>query len=104
MREQLEQGRSRKPWFERQVERIDLLRDRVAPHLGATQADVAITGSTTDGINAVLHALDLNPGDELLTSDEEHPGVLGPLASARATRGVSVRVVPFGELPHELRP
>src|SRR5215210_874582 len=102
MREQLEQGRSRKPWFERQVERIDLLRDRVAPHLGATEADVALTGSTTDGINAVLHALDLQPGDEIVTSDEEHPGVLAPVATARDTRGVSVRVVPFEELPDEL--
>ena len=102
--EQLEQGRSSKPWFDHQVERIDRLRERVAALLGATQPDVALTGSTTDGINAVLHALELNPGDEILTSDEEHPGVLGPLATARDTRGVSVRVVPFGEVPNAVRP
>jgi L-cysteine/cystine lyase len=104
LREQLEHGRSGKPWFERQIERIDLLRERAARLLGAAQADVALTGSTTDGINSVLHALDLHAGDELLTSDEEHPGVLGPLATARDTRGVSVRVVPFEELPGEVRP
>jgi L-cysteine/cystine lyase len=104
LREQLELGRSSKQWFDRQIERIDLLRERAAGLLGAAQADVALTGSTTDGINAVLHALDLGPGDEILTSDEEHPGVLGPLATARDTRGVSVRVVPFAELPGEVRP
>ena len=104
LREQVELGRSSKPWFDRQIERIDLLRERAAGLLGATQADVALTGSTTDGINAVLHALDMGPGDEILTSDEEHPGVLGPLATARDTRGVSVRVVPFAELPGEVRP
>jgi L-cysteine/cystine lyase len=104
LREQLERGRSSKPWFEHQIERIDLLRERAAALLGATQADVALTGSTTDGINAALHALELGPGDELLTSDEEHPGVLGPIATARDTRGVSVRVVPFEELPGEVRP
>ena len=103
LREQLELGRSSKPWFEHQVERIDELRARIAAVLGAATADVAITGSTTDGINAVLHAVDLQPGDEILTSDEEHPGVLGPIATARDTRGVSVRVVPFAELPHEVR-
>jgi L-cysteine/cystine lyase len=103
LREQLERGRSSKPWFEHQIERIDELRARAAGLLGAGQADVAITGSTTDGINAVLHALDLSPGDELLTSDEEHPGVLGPIATARDTRRVSVRVVPFEELPGEVR-
>src|SRR5215210_8336380 len=104
LREQLERGRSSKPWFEHQIERIDLLRERAAALLGAERADVALTGSTTDGINAVLHALELGPGDELLTSDEEHPGVLGPIATARDTRGVSVRVVPFEELPGEVRP
>ncbi len=87
LREQLELGRSSKPWFEHQIERIDELRARIAAVLGAATADVAITGSTTDGINAVLHAVDLQPGDEILTSDEEHPGVLGPIATARDTRG-----------------
>jgi L-cysteine/cystine lyase len=104
LREQLEQGRSSKAWFERQVERIDELRERAAKLLGATQADVALTGSTTDGVNAVLHAIDLGRGNEILTSDEEHPGVLGPIATARDTRGVSVRVVPFDALPGEIRP
>ena len=103
LREQLEQGRSSRAWFERQIERIDELRARAASLLGAEQADVAMTGSTTDGVNAALHALDLRPGDEVLTSDEEHPGVLAPLATARETRGVRVRVVPFDELPGELR-
>jgi L-cysteine/cystine lyase len=102
--EQLEQGRSNKAWFERMVERIDLLRERAAGLLGASQADVALTGSTTDGINSVLGAVDIAEGDEILTSDEEHPGVLGPLATARDTRGATVRVVPFDELPDEVRP
>jgi L-cysteine/cystine lyase len=102
LREQLEQGRSSKPWFEHQIERIDELRERAARLLGATTADVALTGSTTDGINAVLHALDIKPGDEILTSDEEHPGVLGPIATARDTRGATVRVAPFADLPDEV--
>jgi L-cysteine/cystine lyase len=104
LREQLEQGRSSKPWFEHQIERIAQLRERVAVLLGAAQADVAVTGSTTDGINAVLHAVDIRPGDEILTSDEEHPGVLAPLATARDTRGASVRVVPFAELAGRVSP
>jgi L-cysteine/cystine lyase len=104
LREQVEQGRSSKPWFEHQVERIGQLRERVATLLGATAADIAVTDSTTDGVNAVLHAVDIHPGDEILTSDEEHPGVLAPLATARDTRGARVRVVPFEELPAEVGP
>jgi L-cysteine/cystine lyase len=104
LREQLEQGRSSKPWFEHQVERISQLRERVAALFGATAADLAVTGSTTDGINAVLNAMDIAPGDEILTSDEEHPGVLAPLATARDARGARVRVMPFEELPDEVGP
>jgi L-cysteine/cystine lyase len=104
LREQVEQGRSSRPWFEHQLERIAELRERVAALFAATAADVAVTGSTTDGINAVLHAVDIRPGDEILTSDEEHPGVLAPLATARDSRGARVRVVPFDELPGEVGP
>ncbi|MEA2419382.1 MAG: L-cysteine/cystine lyase [Thermoleophilaceae bacterium] len=98
LRLQLEQGRSGHDYFEAVIERIDLLRARVAALMGTGVADVALTGSTTDGINAALAALELGPGDEVLTSDEEHPGVLAPLGLLRRHRGVTVRVVPFAEL------
>ena len=74
------------------------LRARFAGVLGCAADDVALTGSTTDGVNTVLAGLDLRPGDEVLTTDEEHPGVLAPLALARARRGIAVRVVPWDEL------
>jgi selenocysteine lyase/cysteine desulfurase len=98
LRVQLHEGRSGEAYFEGCVERIDRLRARVAAVIGADVGEVALTGSTTDGVNAALGALDLGPQDELLTSDEEHPGVLAPLAGLARRRGVTVRVVPFAEL------
>ena len=66
------------------------------PRCSAPPADdVALTTCTSEGIVRVLGALDLEPGDEVLTSDEEHPGLQGPLAAARDQRGVVVRAVPF---------
>lgn len=103
LRRQLEEGRSSSEFFEEMAGRGDELRARVAGLIGAQGAEVALTGSTTDGVNAVLHALDLQPGDELLTSDEEHPGVLAPLAAARA-RGMRVRQAPFAELAAAVEP
>ena len=64
----------------------DALRTRVAARLGASPDEVALTGATTDGVNAVIGGLDLGPGDEVLTTDEEHPGLLAPLAIARQRR------------------
>ena len=57
--------------------------------LGCDASEVALTGSTTDGVNTVLGGLDLRPGDEILTTDEEHPGLLAPLARARRRHGVT---------------
>ncbi len=97
-------GRSGSEFFEGLLARIDDLRARSARLMGADPAEVALTGSTTDGVNAVLASLDLGEGDEVLTSDEEHPGVWGPLLAARERRGIAVRVVPFAELAGEVRP
>lgn len=98
LRLQLEQGRSSNAFMEEMVARGEQLRARVARLLNAETSEIALTGSTTDGVNAVLAALDLHPGDEIVTSDEEHPGVLGPLAAARDTRGVRLTIASFDEL------
>jgi L-cysteine/cystine lyase len=104
LRIQTEEGRSGTAYFEAGVARMGILRERAAGLMGAALEEVALTGSTTDGVNAVLGALDLGPGDEVITSDEEHPGVLAPLGALRARRGVSVRVVPFAELAAAVGP
>jgi len=98
----LEQGRGGAAQFERLEQLIDALRGRVAGLMGCWPQEVALTGATTDGVNSVLSGLDLRRGDEVLTSDEEHPGLLAPLASLRERRGVRVRVAPFAELPGEV--
>jgi L-cysteine/cystine lyase len=90
-------GRSQ-AYFERLVESRARLRAAYAGVLGAQFDDVALTTCTSEGIVRVLAALDLRSGDEVLTSDEEHPGLNGPLAAARALRGIAVRVVPFAQL------
>ena len=56
-----------------------------------------MTTATSYGLGAVLAGMDIGPGDEIVTSDNEHPGLLGPLIAARH-RGATVRAVPFAEL------
>jgi len=49
-------------------------RGRAARLLGCAVDEIAITRSTTDGMNAVAQGMHLTPGDRVLTSDQEHPG------------------------------
>lgn len=100
----LRDGRGGRAHFDLLIEMGDRLRAHVAALMGASAGEVALTGATTDGVNAVIAGLDLRPGDELLTSDEEHPGLLAPLAMARERRGVEIRVAPFAELAAAVSP
>ena len=92
------EGRCGRPYFDSLMGMADDVRAGYARVLGADPDEVALTGSTTDGVNTVLAALDLRPGDEVLTTDEEHPGLLAPLGRARRRPGITVRVVPFDQI------
>jgi len=85
------------PHFERRFELQGELREAYARMLGAPAAEVALTTSTSDGIGRVLAGLQLGSGDEIVTSDQEHPGLVGPLLAARR-RGVTVRAVPLAQV------
>ena len=45
---------------------------------------VALTASTTDGCNIALAGLDLREGDEVITTTDEHFGLIGPLHTSGA--------------------
>jgi selenocysteine lyase/cysteine desulfurase len=84
--------------FERRSELNAELRAAYARALGADAADVALTTCTSEGMAQVIGGLQLSPGDEILTSDEEHPGLLGALSAAQELHGVEVREAPLAEL------
>jgi selenocysteine lyase/cysteine desulfurase len=90
--------------FEQRKEAAERLRAAYAEALGCTTAEVALTTCTTDGLATVLDGLAWRPGEEILTSDEEHPGLLGPLAGVRERYGVQIRLAPFAELAAEVGP
>lgn len=97
-------GRAGKAYIESVRALAGDLRAGYARVLGCDPEDVALTGSTTDGINTVLGGLDWRPGDEIVTSDEEHPGLLAPLGRLKRNFGVTVTVVPFTEVANAVRP
>ena len=70
------------PHFERRFALQAELRAGYARLIGAPVEEVALTTSACDGLGRLLAGLDLGPGDELITSDEEHPGLIGPLVRA----------------------
>jgi selenocysteine lyase/cysteine desulfurase len=96
-------GRAGRAYMERVRELAGELRDGYAGVLGCDPADVALTGSTTDGVNTVLAGMSLRAGDEIVTSDEEHPGLLAPLGRLKRLAGVTVTVAPFAHIADAVR-
>jgi selenocysteine lyase/cysteine desulfurase len=83
--------------FMRRHELQDKLRQGYARVMGCAPEEVAVTSGTSFGLGAVMAGMDLGPHDEILTTDSEHPGLLGPLLAARH-RGATVRAVPIAQL------
>jgi len=90
--------------FERRKELAEALRGAYARALAAPAEDVALTTCTTEGMATVVGGLGLQAGQEVLTSDEEHPGLLGALTAARDLAGVSIRAVPLAEIAAAVGP
>lgn len=90
--------------FERRGELNRQLRGLYARALGAERAEVALTTCTTEGMAQVIFGLGLGAGDEIVTSDEEHPGLLGALGAVKQLRGASVRAVPLPEVAAAVGP
>jgi selenocysteine lyase/cysteine desulfurase len=80
----LRDGRFGKPYFERMLELRAQARDVLGALVGVGPEHVALTSSTTDGCNIVVAGLDLRPEDEVVTTTDEHFGLLGPLHASGA--------------------
>ena len=77
-------GRGSIAQFTRLVEEREALRADIAALVGVSADAVALTASTTDGCNVVLAGLGLEAGDEVITTTDEHFGLIGPLHTSRA--------------------
>lgn len=89
--------------FEARGELAGELREAYAQRLGCEAAEVSLTTSTSEGLAKVVAGFGLRPGDEVLTAEGEHPGLLGPLLAAR-DRGVRVRTGPLATLADHVGP
>jgi L-cysteine/cystine lyase len=93
----LERGRGGAEYFTGVLELRERVRAKLAAAVGVPEENLSLATSTTNGCNIVLAGLGLGPEDEVLTTDGEHFGPLGALATSPA----QVRVAAVRELPPE---
>jgi L-cysteine/cystine lyase len=91
----VEEGRSSKALFEELLALRETLRAEIGRLLNAPEGSIALTTATTDACNIVITGLGIGPGDEVVTTDSEHPGLFGGLVASGAT----LRIAAIRERP-----
>jgi L-cysteine/cystine lyase len=90
-------GRASAEFFEDFLERLAESRAGVAAVLAGDVDSIAITHSTTEGMNIATWAVDWKPGDRAVTTTNEHAGGLGPLVAAKRRSGIDLAFVDVGD-------
>jgi isopenicillin-N epimerase len=71
-------------------------RTTAAKFLGADPAEVAINQNATMGMNELGNGVDWQPGDEVLTTDQEHGGAVSIFRLMAKRRGIVLKELPLG--------
>ena len=96
-RRELEQGRIVPGTYVDNRERNRGVAALAAGIFGAHPDEIALTHSATEGLGTALMGLTWDPGDEIVTTLEEHPGLLMPLALLARRFGVIARYADIGD-------
>ncbi len=71
----------------------------MAEFIGSSLEELALVRNATEGLNYVANGLDLERGDEVLTTDEEHPSGLNPWRLKAKRYGIAVKQVTLPKPP-----
>jgi L-cysteine/cystine lyase len=93
---ELTTGRAHPDYHTETLQRMAEARAAVAAILTADAADIALTHSTTDGMNIGAWSIDWSPGDRAVTTSLEHPGGTGALYNLRDRVGIDLAFVDVG--------
>ena len=74
-------------------EEVDVVRGIVARFVNAEPGEIALTRSTTEGMNIFTHGLEWKTGDEVLYCNHEHGGGTGPYRTLEKRAGIKQVVI-----------
>ena len=99
--EELEQELPDWPYFQADGEPLTgyqemmAARSRIGEFVNARGQDIALMQNATMGMSCIANGLDLEPGDEVITTDQEHSGGIGGWRLRAARSGIVVRELPL---------
>lgn len=79
---------------DRWVEESSRLATRIAAFVGCDSDEVLFTRGAGEALSTIVSGLDLNAGDEVLMTTQEHPAALSPWLYLERRRGVVIKQLP----------
>jgi len=86
------QSAARNLWTVQQPQQ-ETVRVRLARLFGCDPEEIAITRNASESLETCLYGLDLKPGDEVLTTDQDYPRMLTTLDQRARREGIVVRKI-----------
>jgi len=81
---------------------IESVRRRLAASFGCDPEEMAITRNASESLETCILGLDLKPGDEILTTDQDYPRMLTTWRQREKRDGLILKTIPFPTPPKSL--
>src|SRR5881409_2630734 len=81
---------------------IESVRRRLAASFGCDPEEMAITRNASESLETCILGLDLKPGDEILTTDQDYPRMLTTWRQRERRDGVVLKTISFRTPPRSL--
>jgi len=82
---------------------IEAVRERLARAFGCDKEEMAITRNASEALENVQLGLDLQPGDEILTTDQDYPRMNTTWDQRVRREGIAVKMVSFETPPPSMQ-
>ena len=74
---------------------LETVRRRLADEVGCDAEELALTRNASEGLQIVQNGLDLQPGDEVLTTDQDHARMLATWDQRVRCEDITLTKIPF---------
>jgi len=74
---------------------VEAVRRRLAQAAGCDSEEMAITRNASEALENAQYGIDLKPGDEVLTTDQDYPRMLTTFAQRERREGIVLKTISF---------
>ena len=82
---------------------VETVRTRLARAFGCAPEEMAITRNSSESLETCIYGIDLKPGDEVLTTDQDYPRMITTYRQRELRDGIVLKTVPVPAPVDDLR-